>query len=163
MTHVERHVLVAAQIMTRSVVTLRENMEIHKAINVLVSRKISGAPVVDATGKLCGVLSGKDCLRVLASDSFHEDHGGVVSEYMTAAVESITTDTDLYRIAHKFLNNHYRRLPVLENGHLVGLVSRGDALKGIQRMQAQLKLSAFPDYRRPASPLRLGSGDNWKP
>lgn len=161
MTHHERQVLVAAQIMTRSVITVHEAMEIHAAINVLVSRKISGAPVVDDDGKLCGVLSGKDCLRVLASDSFHEDHGGKVSDYMSKTVATITPDTDLYSIAHKFLNSHYRRLPVLDGDRLVGMVSRGDALRGIQTMEAQLKLRSYPDYRRPSAPEKLKSGDNW--
>lgn len=156
MTHVERHVLRAVDIMTTRVVTVAPDIEIHEAIAVLVKRGISGAPVCDARGEIVGVLSGKDCLRVMASESFFDELAGRVSEFMTEKVETITTDTDIFRISGLFLNNHFRRLPVCEGRRLVGIVSRGDVLKGIQTMQRQLELQRYPDYRRPDAPEKLG-------
>lgn len=152
MSHYQRQVLTARDIMTPSVITISPETEIHEAIAVLVGRKISGAPVVDGKGDLVGVLSGKDCLRVLAGDSFFDDLGGQVREFMTAEVDTITPDTDIFSIAGRFLHNPYRRLPVCKGPKVVGIVSRGDVLEGIQQMQKQLTPSMYPDYRKPSAP-----------
>ena len=56
----------AADIMTRSVVTLSPDMDIYGAVQLLLKKEISGAPVVSPEGRLVGVLSEKDCLKVLA-------------------------------------------------------------------------------------------------
>ncbi len=61
-------VLTARDVMTHSLVTLTPETSIYDAIRKLISKKISGAPVLDSDGKMVGVLSELDCLSVLASD-----------------------------------------------------------------------------------------------
>ncbi len=156
MTHIERSVLVASDIMSTSVISVRPDLEIHEAINVLVKRSISGVPVVDGE-RMVGMLSGKDCLRVLAEESWSDALGGRVSDYMTAKVESITPDTDIFRIAGKFMASSFRRLPVLDGKKLVGMVSRGDVLRGILQMEQQRVVSPYPDYKRPEAPEKISS------
>ena len=145
-----RRILTARDIMVTSLVTLRPDWGIFKAIRTLISKRISGAPVVDEEGRMVGVLSELDCLRVLTSDEFYagqQEEAGTVKHFMTGAGQIISPDLGLYAIAHYFLTTPIRRLPVLEAGRLIGQVSRRDVLLGIERMiRAQGRVSR-PDLR----------------
>ncbi len=143
----------AQQIMVTSLVTFRPDTPIGEAIRVLLTKKISGAPVIDDEGRLVGVLSELDCLRVLSSDEFYagEQEGqGRVESFMTRDCTTISPDTDVYGIAHYFLTEGLRRLPVVDRGLLVGQVSRRDVLGLIDRMSAKrTDRKHYPDYREP--------------
>ncbi|HIF98538.1 MAG TPA: CBS domain-containing protein [Myxococcales bacterium] len=133
-------VLTAGDIMATSLITLRPEMSIFNAIRILLSRGISGAPVVDDAGAMIGVLSELDCLRMLSSDEFyagHQEEAGTVKHFMTGAGRTIPPDLGIYAIAHYFLTLPIRRLPVVEDGRLVGQVSRRDVLQGIETMAKQ--------------------------
>ncbi|MCF7823743.1 MAG: CBS domain-containing protein [Candidatus Marinimicrobia bacterium] len=123
--------------MVKDLIVFKPTMDIYAAIDVLVKSEISGAPVVDDDGKLIGIVSQKDCLRILANGVFHNSPAGVVSDYMTEAVMSIDPDVDIFTVADIFLNNVYRRIPVVENGIVVGQVSRRDVLRSIQKLARQ--------------------------
>lgn len=132
----------AADIMTRKLVALRPDMSVLRAMRTLVENRISGAPVIDAHGELVGILSEYDCLRVLTSgqfsqDSYEEDER--VGAIMTTDVLTIPPDLDLFSIAHRFLERRVRRLPVVEEGKVVGLVSRRDVLAGVDALRSQLR------------------------
>jgi len=120
--------------MAKDLVVLTPDMDIYTAIDTLVKSEISGAPVVNEAGKLIGILSQKDCLRTLANGVFHDAPAGPVSEYMTEAVMSIGPDMDMFTVADIFLNNVYRRIPVVEQDVVVGQISRRDILRAIQHM-----------------------------
>ncbi len=120
--------------MASELIVFKADMDIYTAIDELVKSEISGAPVVDEAGHLIGILSQKDCLRVLANGVFHDAPAGPVSEYMTEAVMSIGPDMDIFTVADIFLNNVYRRIPVVENDVVVGQASRRDILRAIQKM-----------------------------
>jgi len=120
--------------MAKKLVVFKPNTDIYVAIDELVQKEISGAPVVDDDGKLIGIISQKDCLRVLANGVFHNNPAGTVDHYMTEAVMSIGSDMDMFTVADLFLNNVYRRIPVVDNGVVVGQISRRDVLKAIQIM-----------------------------
>jgi len=122
----------ARDYMTRDVITITPGMDIHLAIKLLVEKKISGTPVVDDSGRLVGILSTRDCLKVAFNSSYHQDRGGRVADYMSENVETIDTGTDIVEVAELFLKSRYRRFPVMENGRLVGLISRYDALAAIE-------------------------------
>ncbi len=125
--------------MTKKVVVFKPDMDIYAAIDKLIKAEISGAPVVDNEGKLVGIMSQKDCLRILANGVFHDAPAGPVSEYMTEAVMSIGPDTDIFTVADLFLNNVYRRIPVVENDIVVGQISRRDILRAIQHMSGKAR------------------------
>lgn len=115
--------------MVPRLITLAPEMSIHEAIHVLLDANISGAPVVDREGDLIGMLSKKDCLRIIFSSKYHADRGGPVSEYMSTPVETLDASMDLVATVQHFLSSHFRRFPVLEDGKLVGQVSRVDLLR----------------------------------
>jgi CBS domain-containing protein len=120
-----------ADYMARRLVTLTPEMDIIKAIRVLLNHRFSGAPVIDADGRLVGVLSTKDCLKVAFTSSYHQEWGGSVADYMTAEVETLDADTDVIAAAKRFLEGPYRRFPVLRDGRLAGQISRNDILRAL--------------------------------
>ena len=127
----QHRILFIRDCMATDLITLSPETEITMAAKILVDAKISGAPVVDASGRLVGVLSKKDCLRAALNAAYFQDWGGSVATYMSTPVETLTADLDLVAAAQAFLNSLYRRFPVLDNGRLVGQVSRYDILNGL--------------------------------
>jgi CBS domain-containing protein len=117
--------------MTRDPLTFTADMEVMTAMNTLVTRKFSGAPVVDAEGRLVGMLSEKDCLKVALIAGYEGSPGGIVGEYMNKVIEGVSPDISLLEVAGKFVDTPYKRFPVVEGGKLVGQISRSDVLRAI--------------------------------
>ncbi len=117
--------------MARKLTQFSPDENIHSAAKILLDQHISGAPVVDADGKLVGVLSKKDCLQVVYNASYHKDWGGRVEEYMSREVRTIESGTDIVTVADLFVESNFRRFPVIENGVMVGQISRQDILKAL--------------------------------
>jgi CBS domain-containing protein len=117
--------------MAATLITLPPEMEILRAMEILLAERISGAPVVDAAGKLVGVLSKKDCLKAALNACYHQQWGGAVADYMSGPVETMEADLDIVEAAEKFLASHYRRFPVVEEGRLTGQISRADLLRAL--------------------------------
>jgi len=122
-----------ADIMATRLITFTPDTDIHEAIRILLDKRISGAPVVDAEGRLVGVLSKKDCLKVVFSTQYHDDWGGPVRDFMSAPVETLDADLDIVSAAQAFLKSNFRRFPVLRDGRLVGQVSRYDVLNVLMK------------------------------
>lgn len=119
--------------MIKDVVTLTPNMEINRAMNILLERKISGAPVVDETGQLLGVLSKKDCLKAALNASYFQEWGDTVANYMSTDVKTLDADMDIVQAAEVFLASTFRRFPMLREGQLVGQISRTDILAALSQ------------------------------
>jgi CBS domain-containing protein len=117
--------------MASQVVTLTPDMEILRAMELLLEKRISGAPVVDEGGRLAGVLSKKDCLKAALNASYHQEWGGNVADYMSRTVETLDANLDLIAAAERFLASHYRRFPVMEDGRMIGQISRADLLRAL--------------------------------
>lgn len=144
--------LTAADIMTRKPIALISDTSIAEAIKVLLRRDISGVPVVDRDGGLVGILSERDCLRVVAVGEYSAvDHERLraVSEFMSQPKYTVTPEVGIYSLADFFLTHHERRLPVIEHGKLVGLVSRRDVLSGLRKMMRRGRLSTSAEQRAP--------------
>ena len=127
-------VVLVRDFMVTRLVTLAPEMDIFAAIRLLVQNRISGAPVVDVDRHLLGILSEKDCLRVFSGGAFYQGAVGHVADYMTRKVLTIAADDELFRVAGLFLEHSFRRLPVIDQGVLVGQVSRRDVLMASMKM-----------------------------
>jgi len=144
--------LTAKDIMTRRPVVVRPDTPVAEAIRMILRRDISGVPVVDGGGVLVGILSEKDCLRVIAVGAYSSaDHEKArpVSEFMNEPTYTVPPDAGLYSLADFFLTHPQRRLPVLERNRLVGLVSRRDVLAGIRKMLRRGELPTPEEQRGP--------------
>ena len=106
-------------------VKVKPDATIDEAAKVLIDHRISGLTVVDEEDNVVGVLSELDCLKATISATYNEGNtgSGLVSEYMTANVDSLSPDDDLVTVAQSMLNARQRRRPVVKNGKLVGQVS----------------------------------------
>ncbi len=124
--------------MDKTFITLTPDMDVYRAIDILLKGSITGAAVVDHKEKIVGVLSEKDCLRTLVHGAYSSLPGGKVSDYMTPAVDTIHPDLDIFTVADKFLNCTYRRLLVVdEDNKLVGQITRRDLLRAIQKLHTK--------------------------
>lgn len=122
--------------MGRSTITFAPDMDVLRAIHILIEHKMSGAPVTDDHGNLVGFLSEKDCMRVALNAGYHGESGGRVEEFMATSVETIDVDTPIIEVAEFFLKSAFRRYPVVEENRLVGAISRRDVLMALEVMSA---------------------------
>jgi len=121
--------------MDKSFITLTPEMDVYRAIDIMLKGGITGAAVVDAKERLVGVLSEKDCLRTLVHDAYSLLPSGKVSDFMTERPVTIYADLDIFTVADKFINSTFRRLLVVdEDNRLIGQITRRDLLRAIQKM-----------------------------
>lgn len=136
----------AKDIMTRNVITATPTMNVRNAALLLRANDISGLPVIDDDGKLCGMLTegdlmrrvGNNCASAVGGTLKHDDRHGLnsyiqiygwsVGEAMSRDVISVTPDTDVGRIGGLMLSHKIKRVPVISDHRLVGIVSRCDLL-----------------------------------
>jgi len=112
--------------MSHKVVSLRPEATIDAAIRVLLDNGVSGAPVIDEAGKLCGVISQFQLLEVLYDPQVKNCR---VAELMTRNVLTIEDTALLGVAANQFVVHRIRRLPVVREGRVVGVISRSDLLR----------------------------------
>ncbi len=117
--------------LTRDPVTFAPDTQIVDAVAHLLDHGISGAPVVDATGNLIGMLTAKDCFKAALHASYYQGWSGIVGDYMVTSVETMDASTDLVTAAQRFLDSDFRRFPVIEDGRLIGIIMRMDLLRAL--------------------------------
>jgi CBS domain-containing protein len=116
------------EIMSPDVVTVKPDTPLAQVVEVLVDNDITGVPVVDDDGTLLGVITEKDVLGLLAQPETGE---GPARDYMTTDVVHFDQEEDLIAICESLVNNRFRRVPILSDGKLVGIISRRDVIKYI--------------------------------
>ncbi|HSV26730.1 MAG TPA: CBS domain-containing protein [Sedimentisphaerales bacterium] len=122
----------AEDIMTDDVVSVRKNMPIYDAIRMMVDNNITGLPVVNDDMTMAGVISEKDVLQLLYNcEDLKEGHSGTVASFMTPNVITFDAEDNLIAVCNCLIKNHFRRVPVLRNKKLVGIITRKDLIKYI--------------------------------
>ena len=117
--------------MQPEVVTVSPETEITRVVRLLVEKDISGVVVVDADGKVAGIVTERDCIATMTHSGYFDELGGPVSEYMTAPVRTVSPDDNLIDVAELLIESKYRRFPVVRHGRLVGIISRRDVLRAL--------------------------------
>lgn len=120
-------------VMKTDLVTLTPDMEIVRAVSILLESGVSGACVLDAEGELVGILSKRDCLKAALSASYYKQWGGTVADYMSRHPQTLDADLDLVSACEIMIASPFRRFPVMRHGRLAGQVSRTDLLEMLQR------------------------------
>jgi CBS domain-containing protein len=141
----------AADVMVRGVVTVHPDTDVADAIKLLAERDISALPVVDTQGELVGIISEADLLHraeigtekhrpwlqesltaaTTLAEEFAKSHGKKVSEVMTKGIISATEDTPLAELATLLERHRIKRVPIVRDGKLVGVVSRSNLIQAL--------------------------------
>jgi CBS domain-containing protein len=111
--------------MKAGLLTVRPQTPIYDSMEILATRNITGLPVVDDYMNLVGIVSEKDMLKLLYDP---EVKPGKTEEFMTERIVSFDQDDNLHDICDCLINNHFRRVPILDQGKIVGIISRADII-----------------------------------
>ncbi len=122
----------AKTVMTTNVISVNRQTQIYEAIKILVENNITGLPVVHDDMTLAGVLSEKDVLNLLYNT---EDKPGSVEDFMTKDPVCFNVDDSLIDIAECFIKNNFRRVPIVAEGKLAGIISRKDIIAYILKLR----------------------------
>jgi len=123
--------------MATRLVLIEAEMEISRATAILIKNDVSGAPVVNTLGQLVGILTERDCIEVALQAEYYGMPGGLVRDVMTPDPESVSPDDNIFELANRLIQKKYRRYPVVEDGELVGLISRRDVMRAFGRLYPQ--------------------------
>lgn len=147
----------ARQVMTRDVVTIKAEISVYDAAHILLSNGISAAPVVDADRRMIGIVSEADLMnrpeigtfpakswleRLLTADEsvrardYIRAHAHRVTDVMTRNVVTADEQSELRDIAILMKKHNVRRIPILRDGRLVGIVSRANLLQGLMARES---------------------------
>ncbi len=126
-----KHPSMVKDYMARTLVTFKPDTDVLDAVKLLVEHQIAGAPVVDDSGNIIGMLSELDCMKVALHAGYHGDYGGPVADYMSTGVKTVNAEMSIVDLAQLFVDTPYRRFPVTQQNRLVGQISRRDVLRAL--------------------------------
>lgn len=171
-------------IMTTTVTSVTPETGVSDVARLLLERHISAVPVIDAGGRLVGMVSEGDFLR-RAEDGSHrhgswwlrlfsgsgenaadyvKTHGRSVADIMTRDVITVTDDTPAGDVAHLLETKRIKRVPVLRDGKVVGIVSRADLLRGLAaRRDAPTSTATVEDETIRKQILQEIEAGDWAP
>jgi CBS domain-containing protein len=115
-------IMKVVDVMTTNVITIPAHQTKQHAARLLSQHRISGLPVVNDEQVVVGIVTEYDVIS---------KEGQTVGEIMTRGVISVTPDTDLEEVSHLLVHERIKRLPVLDQGKLVGIVSRADLVREV--------------------------------
>jgi CBS domain-containing protein len=120
--------LTAGAIMTPTLVTVRPDAAIEEAIDLMLREQISGLPVLDDDDRLVGVIT-EFALLAIAYDRRVQNH--TVSQHMTRDLITVDVNDPVSRVADLCIVHRVRRVPVIKDGRMVGVIARRDVLRAL--------------------------------
>lgn len=170
----------ARDVMVTSVISVGPDLPVQAVANTLVKNSISGVPVMSHDGKLLGIVSEGDLLRRVETHTerrrswwldmissnrnlaaeFVKTHGLTAKDVMTTRVVTAAPDTPLHEIADLMENNGIKRIPIVENGRVVGIVSRANLIQALASGIREAEAAGSDESLREAVVTRL-KGQPW--
>ncbi|MBB5496934.1 CBS domain-containing protein [Paraburkholderia sp. MM5384-R2] len=170
--------------MTSSIITAATpDMTIHDAAKLFVDHHISGMPVLGANGQVIGIVSQGDLLHRVENGTGHgkrrwwlellsssareqaaryvKEHGHVVGDVMCENVISTPEDMPLHQIADLMERRHLKRVPMLKDGQLVGIVSRSNLIRALASVEPAIDTGSHDDASLRDAILREMHGQRW--
>lgn len=167
--------------MQKDVITVAPETRVEDALRLMARHRVSGLPVVDATGTVVGIISEGDLLRRVElgtetklstwrawiagpgreAGDYARSHARQVGEVMSAPIVSVTPDTDLAEVVALMESRRIKRIPVLENGRIAGIVTRADLLRALERLLPRANTPAVADVELRRRVLASLAGQPW--
>jgi CBS domain-containing protein len=138
----EDAMICAKDIMRTELITVTEDATISDVMKILVRNRITGLPVVSDDMDLLGMVTEKDVLRMLLNPT-----GKVksVAELMTSDIMSFDGNDDLIKVFKGLVESNFRRVPILSEGKLVGIISRTDIIRFLSEQAGRPMQTASED------------------
>ena len=125
----------ASDVMVPHVITIGPELDVRAVANTLAANGISAVPVIDINNKILGIVSENDLTRRIGSGVERKrparPHGSKAKDVMTHKVITVDPDASLQAIANLFEKHGIKRVPVVKNGQLVGIVSRANLVQAL--------------------------------
>lgn len=136
---VESAPILVKDYMTRNLLTFTKDQLVVEVMEALIKNKISGAPVVNERNELIGIISDGDCMKQISESRYYNMPIGDmrIEEYMEKDVTTIDKNVNIFDCASLFYKHDCRRFPVIEDGKLIGQISRKDILCAALKLRAQ--------------------------
>jgi CBS domain-containing protein len=134
----EKVQILVSDYMTKKLITFKADDSLDHVINLLITNKISGGPVVNDKNELIGIISETDCIKHISESKYYNmptDNNNTVGTKMIKNVDTIDKNMNIFDAASKFINSKRRRFPVVENGKLIGQLSQKDVLKAALKVK----------------------------
>jgi len=159
----------ASDIMTKTVITAKPGTTVREAAELMSQNHISAIPVVDNNGGIVGIVSEGDLMRRVegakdqtrswwlslfaetqaSAKGFIQERGQHMKDIMTTQVTTVTPDTPVGQIARLLEKGHIKRVPVVQDGKIVGIVSRANLLQALASQPiVQIRPDADEETRR---------------
>jgi CBS domain-containing protein len=148
----------ARELMSTPVVVVRPETTLKEVAEQMSSHRVSGVPVVDHRGHLVGIISESDVLVKLESNATEVRHGvlsfverlaaaqkphaRVAAELMTTSVVSAGPDASFRELVHLMTTHDVNRIPIVDQGHVIGIITRADLLRTLTRRDAAVSEDA---------------------
>ena len=160
--------MLVSNIMTRRVISVMPDELIDAAIELMLKHHISGLPVIDDKGMLVGIVTEGDFLRrpeigtehktgsrwrdaffsfSKVTDNYVHTHGVKVKDVMTSNPVAVAEDTPLDEVVRLMETRNVKRLPVLRNDKVVGIISRANLMRALVRIHREAQGTANDDAR----------------
>lgn len=108
-----------------------EQTNVRDVISKLITQGIPGAPVIDDKEQVVGFVSEQDCIAEMLNDAFYCEEPGLVTSVMRPTVITVSPQTSIVEVAQCMLKDKHKNYPVIDNGKLVGMISRSRILKAL--------------------------------
>lgn len=173
----------AHQIMTKNVLTVSPVTSLEAAAKTMLTHRISGLPVLNMSGELVGIVSERDFLRraeigtqrqrprwlqllrspgTAASEFVHE-RGKLVKDIMTLDPVTVDEQTPLADIVALMEKKHVKRLPVVHERKLVGIITRANLMQAVANMARDVPDPTADDDHMRERIVRVIGAQDWKP
>ncbi len=126
--------------MSKEVITFHKSDSIFEAKRIMLEKKISGAPIVNKSGKLIGIISESDLMKQIVDSKYYNMpiSKTTISKYMTKNVDFISPTETIFDAAEKFLRLKRKRFPVMESNKILGIISRVDIISAALNVRGNL-------------------------
>ena len=174
--------MIAADVMTRPVFAVGADMPIAPAIRMMIERKLSGLPVIADGGRLIGIITEGDLLRRVeigtagtspgwltaflhpgrAAERYTVTHARRVRDVMTTDVLTASEETPLDEIVDLMLRRHIKRIPIVRDDRLLGIVTRADLIRRVGEA-LETPISETDDKTLEWAIQKATEGERWAP